>query len=317
MSKSPSERVLQEAAEWLVRLDGEVDAAQRNAFRDWLDADPEHLEAIERLQGSLAARRDLLREPAREAFDSIARRRAGRKPIKALALAALLLLLVGVALQQFPLSHLLADIRTGSGQWGAQQLPDGSHISLDGSTAVDLQFDDQRRTVRLLQGAIRLDVAKDETRPFLVLTEHGSVRALGTRFVVEQLSDASRVVMIESTTEVESIGKRVAVQAGQALRFDAAGPGPLQSIDGAGFDQAWEQHQLLVRDQSLDQVLERLARNHAGYLMYDAKTLQLVRVTALLPADDSQRALRLLAASLPIKVEHYTPWITRVSLEQP
>lgn len=317
MNKSPSERVLQEATEWLVRLDGEVDAAQRNAFRDWLDADPEHLEAIERLQGSLAARRDVSHEPAREALDSIARRRAGRKPIKALALAALLLLLAGLALQQFPLSHLLADIHTGSGQWSAQRLADGSHISLDGSTAVDLQFDDQRRTVRLLQGAIRLDVTKDDTRPFVVLTEHGSIRALGTRFVVEQLSDASRVVMIESTTEVESVGKRVFVQAGQALRFDAAGPGSLQAIDGAGFELAWERHQLLVRDQSLDQVLERLARNHSGYLMYDAKTLQLVRVTALLPADDSQRALRLLAGSLPIKVEHYTPWITRVSLEQP
>jgi transmembrane sensor len=43
----------------------------------------------------------------------------------------------------------------------------------------------------------------------------------------------------------------------------------------------------------------------------------LLRVTAVLPADDSQRALRLLARSLPIKIEHYTPWITRVSLEQP
>lgn len=317
MSKSPSERVLQEAAEWLVRLDGEVDAAERNAFRDWLDADPEHLEAIERLQGSLAALRDLPREPARAALDSIARRRVGRKPIKALALAALLLLPVGLALQHFPPSYLLADIRTGSGQWSTQQLADGSRISLDGSSAVDLQFDDQRRTVRLLQGEIRVDVAKDATRPFVVLTEHGSVRALGTRFVVEQLSDASRVVMLESSTEVDSAGKRAVVQAGQALRFDAAGPGPLQSIDAAGFEQAWGQHQLLVRDQSLDQVLERLARNHTGYLMYDAKTLQLLRVTAVLPADDSQRALRLLARSLPIKVEHYTPWITRVSLEQP
>ncbi|MNM42341.1 fec operon regulator FecR [compost metagenome] len=317
MNKSPSAQVLQEAAEWLVRLEGEVGAAERNAFRDWLDADPEHLQAIERLQGSMAALRDLPGEPARAVLDSLARRRAARQPIKALALAALLLLPIGLALQQFPPSYLLADIRTGSGQWSTRQLPDGSRISLDGSTAVDLQFDGQRRTVRLVQGEIRLDVAKDATRPLLVLTEHGSVRALGTRFVVEQLPDSSWVAMIESTTEVDSAGKRVVVQAGQAVRFDAAGPGALQSIDAAGVEQAWEQHQLLVRDQPLDQVLERLARNHRGYLLYDPKDLELLRVTAVLPADDSQRALRLLARSLPIRIEHYPPLITRVSLERP
>ncbi|WP_442109815.1 FecR family protein [Pseudomonas sp. NUPR-001] len=317
MNKSPSARVLQEAAEWLVRLDGNVDAAERNAFRDWLDADPEHLQAIERLQGSLAALGDLPRESARLALESIARRRTRRQPLKALALAALLLLAVGVALQQFPPSYLLADIRTNTAQWSMQQLPDGSRISLDGSSAVDLQFDGRRRTVRLVRGEIRVDVVKDEARPFQVLTEHGSVRALSARFVVEQLPDFSRVAMIESAAEVDSADKRVAVQAGQELRFDSAGPGALQRIDAAAIDEAWELHQLRVRDQSLDVVLERLARNHPGYLVFDAKALQLMRVTAVLPADDSQRALRLLARSLPIRIEQYTPWVTRVSVEQP
>ncbi|MDD2048457.1 FecR family protein [Pseudomonas putida] len=316
MNNSPSAQVLQEAAEWLVRLDGEVGAAERNAFRDWLDADPEHLQAIECLQSRMATLRDLPREPARVALESIARRRAVRQPIKALALAALLLLPIGLALQQFPPSYLFADIRTGSGQWSTRQLPDGSRISLDGSSAVDLQFDGQRRTLRLVQGEIRVEVAND-ARPFLVLTEHGSVRAQGSRFVVEQLPDSSRLAMIESASEVDSAGKRVTVRAGQTLRFDVAGAGALQSIDIAEVEQAWEQHQLLAREQPLDQVLERLARNHRGYLLYDAKDLQLLRVTAVLPADDSQRALRLLARSLPIRIEHYTPLITRVSLERP
>lgn len=316
MSKSPSTQVLREAAEWLVRLDGDIDAAERNAFRAWLEADPEHLDAIERLQGSLAALRDLPREPARAALDSIARRRAGRQPLKALALAALMLLPVGLALQQFPPSYLFADIRTSSGQWSSQQLPDGSRISLDGSSAVDLQFDGQTRTLRLIQGEILVDVAKDATRPFRVLTEHGSVRALGTRFVVEQLPEETRLAMIESSTEVDSAGKRVVVQAGQELLFSAQGPGALQRIDAAGLEQAWSGRQLLVHEQPLSQVLERLARNHAGFLLFDDKAMQSLRVTAVLPANDSQRALRLLARSLPITLEHYTPWITRVTLQK-
>ncbi|MDD2060733.1 FecR domain-containing protein [Pseudomonas sp. GD03860] len=317
MNKSSTSRVLQEAAEWLVRLDGEVDANERNAFRAWLEADPEHVEAIERLQGSLSALKGLPREPARVALESIARRRAGRQPLKALALAALMLLPVGLALQQFPPSYLLADIRTSTGQWRTEQLPDGSRISLDGRTAVDLQFDARTRTVRLIQGEIRVDVAKDAARPFRVLTEHGSIRALGTRFVVERLPQATRLAMIESSTEVDSAGKRERVQADQQVRFDTAGPGAPQRIDGSALDQAWDRHQLLVREQPLDQVLERLARNHHGYLLFDAQALQVLQVTAVLPADDSQRALRLLARSLPITLEHYTPWITRVVLQRP
>lgn len=314
MNKSPSVKALQEAAEWLVRLDGEVDTVERNAFRDWLNADPEHLAAIERLEGSLAALHELSREPAREALDGIVRRRILRQPIKALALAALLLLPVGLAIQQFPLSYLLADIRTNNGEWRSQTLPDGSLISLDGNSAVDLQFDAQRRTVRLVQGEIRVDVVKDASRPFLVLTEHGSVSVMGTRFVVEQLGDATRVAMINSTAHVESDGKRLAVHGGQEVRFNATGLGTPQSIDPAALEQAWLQHQLLVHEQPLNLVLERLARNHHGYLLYDAEALEVLQVTAVLPADDSQRALRLLARSLPIRLEYYTPWITRVAL---
>ncbi|PSS58192.1 FecR domain-containing protein [Pseudomonas sp. BBP2017] len=317
MNKSSSAQALQEAAEWLVRLEGDVGAAERNAFRVWLAADPEHMKAIERLQSSLTALRDVPDEPAQAVLDQMARRRVRRQPIKALALVALLLLPLGVALQQFPPSYLLADIHTSSAQRSTLPLDDGSRISLDGSSAVDLQFDGQGRTVRLVQGEIRLEVAKDATRPFRVLTGYGSVHAHSGRFFVEQLPDASHVAVIESTAEVDSAGKRVMVEAGQALRFDAAGPGVAQRIDAAELEQAWERHQLLVRDQSLDQVLEQLARNHHGYLLFDARALQLLRVTGVLPADDSQRALRVLARSLPIKIEHYSPWVTRVSLEQP
>ncbi|MHA6197391.1 FecR family protein [Pseudomonas wadenswilerensis] len=313
MSVSPA--VLHQAAEWLVRMDDEPDAAAREAFRAWLAADPAHVQAVEALQGSLAPLRDLPRAPVRAALGGVGARRAGRT-LKALTVAVVLALPAGLALQQFPPSYLLADIRTGVGQWSSQQLPDGSRLQLDGRSAVDLQFDDQTRTLRLVSGEILVEVAKDASRPFLVVTEHGSVRALGTRFVVERLGDATRLAMIESSTEVKSAGSSVTVGAGQQVRFDAQGIQPAEAVDGAGLEQAWKAHQLVIREQPLDQVLERLARHHGGYLSYDAKALAGLRVSAVLPADDSERALRLLARSLPIKVEHYTPWVTRVSLEQ-
>ena len=81
---------------------------------------------------------------------------------------------------------------------------------------------------------------------------------------------------------------------------------------GSGEEQAWARHQLVVRERPLVEVLEQLDRNHSGYLLFDRKALANIRVTAVLPADDSARALRLLARSLPLRIDHYTPWVTWV-----
>lgn len=309
---SVASAVLHQAAQWLVRMDDEPDAAEQEAFRAWLNSDPAHVQAVQALQGSLAPLRELPRAPVRAALGSVTARSTGRRGLKALAVAVMLALPAGLALQQFPPGYLLADIHTGVGEWSSQQLPDGSRIQLDGRSAVDLQFDTGTRTLRLLGGEILVDVAKDPARPFIVVTEHGSVRALGTRFVVERLGDSTRLAMIESTTQVSSGGDRVNVGAGQQVQFDARGIRPPQTVDGVGLEQAWSQHQLVIREQPLNEVLERLARHHHGYLSYDAKALAGLKVSAVLPADDSERALRLLARSLPIEVVHYTPWVTRI-----
>ena len=309
--------LLQQAAEWLVRMDDEPSAAEREQFCAWLQADPAHLDAAQRLQGSLAPLRELPRAPARAALVRLTARRTSSRALKALALLVVLALPIGALLQHMPPAYLLADIRTASGQWTSRQLPDGSRISLDGGSAVDLQFDGQNRTVRLLAGEILVDVAKDPNRPFRVLTEHGSIRALGTRFVVEHTDRATRLAMIESSTQVSSAGASQTVTAGQQVSFDASGIQAPERVDGLGLEQAWAQHQLLINEQPLPQVLERLARNHSGYLLFDERLLAHLRVTAVLPANDSERALRLLARSFPIRIEHYTPWITRISLRQP
>ncbi|WP_336332496.1 FecR family protein [Pseudomonas putida] len=307
-----SPEVLHEAAEWLVRLDDQPSGRDREAFRAWLAQDAEHLEAFQRMQETLAPLQVLKQAPARSALLAFKRQRRSVQALKALALAAVLALPLGLFVQQQGATYLLADIRTGSGEWATRQLPDGSLLRLDGGSAVDLDFDGHTRTVRLLRGEILVDVARDAERPFKVVTEHGSVRALGTRFVVEQLAEGSRLAMIESSTEVDSHGQRRVVTAGQELHFDATGAGEVQAIDGGGVEQAWARHQLVVRERPLVEVFEQLGRNHSGYLLFDRKALANIRVTAVLPADDCERALRLLARSLPLGIDHYTPWITRV-----
>lgn len=320
MSASPASpltpNVLQQAASWLVCIDGQPDDVQLREYNDWLEASELHREAVRQLQASLASLSTLPRAPARAALSSITRKPA-RLPVKALMLALVLLLPASLVLQRAPAAYWFADIRTGTGQWHTQQLPDGSRIRLNGLSAVDVDFDSHSRTLHLLRGEILVEVTKDAQRPFLVVTDEGSIRALGTRFTVERLGSSTRLAMIESSTHVISAGDGLDVHANQQVMMDAGGVHPLNDVDGPGIEQAWEHHKLVVKRLPLAQVLERLNRFHNGWMMYDATTLANLEVTAILPADDSERALRLLARSLPIKVEKIAPWVTRIALKKP
>lgn len=312
MSQPLSPDVLRQAAEWLVRLDHHADAATEQAFNAWLASDPRHPQGIARLQGHLAP---LTQAPARAAL------RRTRQPrtnvIKPLALALLLGLAAVPAYQYGERGYLVADLSTDRGQWRQELLADGSALQLEGDSAVDLRLDADQRRVRLLHGEILVNVAKDAQRPFYVDTPQGSIRALGTRFIVELSNGATQVKMHESSTRIDSAGQTLTLGPGQSVRFDARGPGKVENIDPVALQQAWNHHQLLANDQTLAEVLERLARHRPGLLSFNPQALQGLRVTVLLPADDSDRALRLLARTLPIEVRTYTPWLTRVSLKKP
>ncbi|WP_339547618.1 FecR family protein [Pseudomonas sp. RA_35y_Pfl2_P32] len=315
MKPAIAPQVLRQAAEWLVRLDhgSDADAQTEQQFRAWLAADPLHREAIARLQGHLAPLQELPARAALRRAQPAQRRALG---VKGLALLAVLGLTAGTGYPYWQSGYLLADHRTDSRQWRHEYLADGSQLQLDSSSAVDLDFDSTQRRVRLLEGEILVDVAKDAHRPFYVDTPHGTIRALGTRFIVERNGDATLVSMLESSTRIDSGGRSLTLNPGQRVRFDAQGLGAVSQVDGRALQAAWSAHQLLAHDQSLADVLTRIARHHRGLLIFDRQALQALRVTAILPADDSDRALRLLARTLPIEVKSYSPWITRVSLKR-
>lgn len=306
--------IRRQAAEWLVRLDHQPDTETQQAFAQWLALDPRHGQVIARLQGHLTPLHALPAQPASGALRRAAKARNPSRTLTSLALVALFgaSTLLGSAYLQRGFVH--ADLHTANSERHHERLADGSQINLDASSAVDLQWDSQQRRVNLLRGEILVEVAKDPLRPFYVTTPQGSIRALGTRFIVERLEDATRVTMLESSTQIDSAGRSQVLNAGQQLRFDATGPGQVQEVDSLALQNAWDDHQLLAYHQPLSDVLERLARHRKGLVLFDKQALAALRVTVMVPTDDSDRALRLLARTLPIQVRQYTPWLTLVSL---
>lgn len=320
-----------QAAAWIVRLTDDDEAERERAragFSAWKLADPRHAAAAAGMEGLLAQLGEVRAHaggsarPARAALGSVlaeARPKRARRAIA--ALAAALALVAGpawLAANTYRPAWLLADLRVGAGRWQTHTLADGSRMTLNGASAVNLHFDAQRRTVELVQGEILVDVAKDAARPFVVDTPQASMRALGTRFTVARQGQATVLSMLESRVAVQAAaGGSASVGAGQRVTIDAAGVGAPAPIDPASIDDAWRLHQLVVSDRPLAEVLAQLERHRTGRIQYDPARLAGIRVSAVLPLDDTDRALQLLQASFPqLRVRSVTPWLVLVDTKK-
>lgn len=316
-TRSESDRLAEQAAVWLVQLRGDDPAARaraEQAFAAWKAVDPRHAQAAASLEAVVDQVEGVRHSaagnprPAHAALDAVfkdagRRRRAVRQRIGGVLVLALALAVpVGLAVSEGAVSDLWADVRSSETDWVSRTLPDGTRITLSGRTAIDLKYDPQQRTVRLLRGDIRVDVAKDAGRPFYVETPVARIRALGTRFAVSHDGGGTGLEMFESRVSVQSLADPQAstvVQAGERLQLTRRGVGPIERLDAERVEQGWQHRQLVLNDRPLPEVLAQLARHRPGGIRFDAEPLQALRVSAVLPLDKPDEALQLLSTIFP------------------
>lgn len=312
----------EQAAHWIVRLSADDPAERETAragYAAWKAADPLHATAaagMENLLDQLSAVREPAggdHRPARAALAAIAPRRRRLRQLATASAVAVLVLSAAMLAGERP-AYLLADLRSPTGQWRTHTLADGSRLTLASNSAVNVHFSAGERHVELVRGDILVDVAKDAQRPFIVDSNQAAIRALGTRFAVRKDDDSAILTMLESKV-VAQVPQHPAtvVQAGQRTHITRDGVGPLQVIDAASVQQAWRAHQLVVDDQPLAEVLDELARHRPGQLHYDRAQISGIRVAAVLPLDDTDKALQLLIDNFPqLRIRMLTRYLVMV-----
>jgi transmembrane sensor len=308
----PDEAVVDEAAQWMALLQsGEVNAGERAAFEAWCAADPRHQQIIEQMGGGLNLLRNptLRGVPRNSLLHSLnapsSRRRFISGSLSVLGIA----LLAGLLGRRYGWLPEAGELATGTGERRDFTLEDGSALTLNARSRVIARFDATQRLLTLRAGELLVDVAKDSARPFVVETEHGRMRALGTRFLVQQEDDATRLVMLHSQVEVVTRGgARQVVEAGESLLFDAQNVLALELSNG--HESAWVQGRLEVRDRPLSEVIDGLRRYRRG-ILHLSPDVAALRLSGLYPLDDSDRTLQLLERSLPIRVTWHNPyWVS-------
>ncbi|MEX5684410.1 FecR domain-containing protein [Pseudomonas silesiensis] len=319
MSRPQLDPVSEQAIDWMVSLRaGKPDAALQARFNAWLAMDPAHAQAWaklqERLGGSFNTVRALDRRvpgQAGEARQLLLQPHGSRRDALRV-IAGLGLLGGGLWLgARSPLGDsLLADLHTGRGQRQDFTLTDGSRLSLNADSAVDLQFDEQQRLVILRHGELMIQVAADPRRPLRVRTAQGEIRALGTRFLVSQEQDASRVVVLQHSVQARLIdGTTLDLQEGQSALMNARHITPVVGDQRHRAD--WLSGRLNVLDEPLEQVVEALRPYSRGFVRVSPEVRHL-RVQGVFPLDDPDRTFTALAETLPIRVDRYSPWLTLI-----
>ncbi|MFV0455841.1 MAG: FecR domain-containing protein [Pseudomonas sp.] len=298
--------ILDEAAAWLVQLQcGEYSAADREACTQWRLRSHEHALAWERAE-RLLARLDVV--PVELAMPVLGRDRGQgrRRALKHLALLLGAAPLAWSAWRETPV--LLADRRTGVGELNESRLPDGSLLTLNTDTAVDLRFNAERRHLRLLQGELLLDVRR-EARPFRVELVHGTLLTEGARFSLRDVGVVARLVVLEGAVQlVPREGQRVQVGARQQGSFDRLGAGPLHVVDSAAV--SWSHGMLMVDRMPLGEFAAELGRYRRGVLRV-APQLASLPVSGSFPLRDRERSLAMLEATYPLRVRRLTDyWVS-------
>ncbi len=307
MSAAPVRRsVLDAAIDWRLRLDaGETDVTALDA---WLARDEEHARVWRQLH-DIDARIGRIGSRGRAAL-----LHAGR-PRRALAGAMALLLAVAALLpvvdRQWPLRHLAADQVTATGEQRRLQLADGTQIQLDARSALDVDFDGERRELHLRSGQVSIETGHGDARPFVVVTEEGELRALGTRFVVQRLeAGRTRLIVLEAAVEATADdGESRVLRAGDSVWLSGSGMASTVATEpGAA---AWTQGMLAVEDAPLADVITVLSRHTAAHIAVDPAVEQL-RVTGTFPLHDVDLALASLTSSLPLRQQRTTAWWIRL-----
>jgi transmembrane sensor len=223
--------------------------------------------------------------------------------------ASLAALAVTLALTSGTLPLLWADARTGVGEQRTFPLSDGSEILLNTQAAVAVHYSEHARLVDLLAGEAAFRVEQDAARPFLVQTNEGQVRAVGTEFIVHKTAEAVLVTVTEGIVEVSAYGGHAAapalVQAGQRVRYDPAGVGPVEPVD-LRVATAWQRGKLIFEATPLTLVVEEVNRYRHGHIVMLNPKLAEHLVSGVFDLQRLDAAVTTIERTLPITATHFT-----------
>ena len=312
----------EEAATWLIRMQGGLSAEEAARFEVWLQ-DPlnraafQDCERLWKQMDSLTLLADMF--PLRDAAKT-ERAERPRFPRAALATAFCCAIVGVLALFAFRGSGRLPLVTppggeiysTAVGESQLVSLPDGSIITLNTDSRVEVRYAPAERDISLLRGEANFKVAKDPARPFNVRVGTRILQAVGTAFNVRlraesdfevTVTEGKVKVLVEDTpartgtavkgnpapqhTKVESM-----ITAQEIATVNASSD-EVRHLQPNEIDErlAWQRGMLIFSGEPLGQVLDEVSRYTSTQFVLADDSLSSVRVGGYFPVGEVDNLL--------------------------
>ncbi|MNF38733.1 fec operon regulator FecR [compost metagenome] len=252
------------AAHWCMRLhEPDCTDAERDAFAQWLAADPRHAVEYQAMQEIWDVADHLPRPPKAQVLAMPTPRRAWRSYGVAAAVSLLAIPLAGYIgwnLGWVPNAYQRFE---ATGQRQQVTLPDGSQVELNlGTQLTYSNYKDQRRVV-LNKGEAFFQVSHSLEHPFVVKAGEGQVRVTGTQFNVWKYQDQVQVTLLQGSVLVgshqDTQGYRL--DPGMQARYKAGDFEPrINQTDSDDVALAWRSGKLILDNLALADALPLINR---------------------------------------------------------
>lgn len=291
------------ASYWVVRLAAsDCTPRDRYTFDCWRREDPAHEAAYQKIkQGNAYLNRFKDEQAFRQRIErarSRTRPSLWRRP-HAQRMAALAACVVAAVVIGFNVEWRGTDQRatvatvsapeyyeTRVGERSTVTLSDGSIVTINTDSRIDVLYTLAKREIRLVKGQGFFEVAKDLTRPFTVIAGDKRIVAFGTAFDVRfDAENEIQVTLIEGRVKVEDIVLEANENDTQAIGLPASvgaielNPGERliarvnlvsEVIRTDGVEEtSWRQGQLIFRQRALAEVVAEMNRYSNQQLVLD------------------------------------------------
>lgn len=315
VSRKSVDDVAEQAIEWMVLLrSGEATPDDEREFAAWRACSAEHDQACARIEATLGRIPLRLTPTEHQAVRSTLLAPSRRREFLRNALCVAAVGVMGGVLvdRGYPVGNLFADLSTRTSERRTLILGDGSSLTLNARSAVNIDIDEVRgqRQIKLIEGEMLLQAAASRL-PLSIQLAGGRVELGSGRLSIRHLHDGFRVVALNGPVQVwDATGNSRLLSQGQGASVGANGFNVFPiSVVAEG---SWTRGLLVVDDQPLATVIAALRNYRTGVVRLDPRAAAM-RVSGVFSLDDSDNAIESIAQTLPIIVRRTTDFWVSIS----
>lgn len=194
---------------------------------------------------------------------------------------------------------------TDKGQRVSMTLPDGTRIWLNSDSQVSFpSFDNASSRDVYLKGECYFEVAKDESRPFIVHTGVYDVTAVGTSFNVRAYGsdETVKTTLIQGEVKVNGEGIDTRLLPNESITYDRTkGTFLKEHSELSYYDVLWHGNELVVpHGTTLEQLTRTLERNYNIQFKFTDETIKGYTFEGVIKNNQFTNVLDVICLSAPV-----------------